>query len=235
MNFETDVMESIQRTGDIISIRFTRPAEFDYSPGQFIFVTVGSGDNEVTKHLSISSSPTEGFLEVTKRLTGHPFANALAMLKEGDKVRLRGPFGKFTLAGVAGEHKKIGMLSGGIGISPLRSMITYACDKMLDIDIVLFYSNRHEESIAFEKEFEDLARKFPKFSFANTVTMPGPFWKGITGRISADMIKKYMPDYLDRVFYISGPTRMVDSMLSILKEMSIPEEQIKKEFFPGYD
>ena len=235
MNFETDVMESIQRTGDIISIRFTRPAEFDYSPGQFIFVTVGSGDFEVTKHLSISSSPTEGFLEVTKRLTGHPFANALAMLKEGDKVRLRGPFGKFTLAAEAGEHKKIGMLSGGIGISPLRSMIKYACDKMLDTDIVLFYSNRHEESIAFEKEFEDLTRKFPKFSFANTVTMPGPSWKGITGRISADMIKKYMPDYPDRVFYISGPTRMVDSMLSILKEMSIPEEQIKKEFFPGYD
>jgi len=49
------------------------------------------------------------------------------------------------------------------------------------------------------------------------------------------MIKKYMPDYPDRVFYISGPTRMVDSMLTLLKEMSIPEEQIKKEFFPGYD
>jgi ferredoxin-NADP reductase len=235
MNFETDVKESIQRTGDIISIRFTRPAEFDYRPGQFIFVTVGSGDFEVTKHLSISSSPTEGFLEVTKRLTGHPFANALAMLKEGDKVRLRGPFGKFTLGGVAGEHKKIGMLSGGIGISPLRSMIKYACDKMLDTDIVLFYSNRHEESIAFEKEFEDLTRKFPKFTVANTVTMPGPSWKGITGRISADMIKKYMPDYMDRAFYISGPTKMVDSMLTLLKEMSIPEEQIKKEFFPGYD
>ena len=235
MNFETDVKESIQRTGDIISIRFTRPAEFDYSPGQFIFVTVGSGDFEVTKHLSISSSPTEGFLEVTKRLTGHPFANALAALKEGDKVRLRGPFGNFTLEGVAGEHKKIGMLSGGIGISPLRSMIKYACDKMLDTDIVLFYSNRHEESIAFEKEFEDLTRKFPKFTVANTVTMPGPSWKGITGRISADMIKKYMPDYMDRAFYISGPTKMVDSMLTLLKEMSIPEEQIKKEFFPGYD
>ena len=125
--------------------------------------------------------------------------------------------------------------AGGIGISPLRSMIKYACDKMLDTDIVLFYSNRHEESIAFEKEFEELARKFPKFNVANTVTMPGPSWKGITGRISADMIKKYMPDYLDRVFYISGPTRMVDSMLTLLKEMSIPEEQIKTESFPGYD
>jgi glycine betaine catabolism B len=235
MDFETDVTESIQRNGDIVSIRFTRPAEFDYSPGQFIFVTVGSGDNEVTKHLSISSSPTEGFLEVTKRMTGHPFANALAALKEGDIVRLRGPFGKFTLAGDAGEHKKMGMLSGGIGISPLRSMIRYACDKMLDLDMVLIYSNRHEESIAFEKEFVDLTRKFPKFHIVNTVTMPGPSWKGITGRITAGMIRKYMPDYPDRVFYISGPTKMVDSMQTLLKEMSIPKEQIKTESFPGYD
>jgi glycine betaine catabolism B len=241
MNFETDVTESIQRTGDIISIRFTRPAEFDYSPGQYILVTVGSGDNEMTKPLSLSSSPTEGFLEVTKRLTGHPFANALAALKDGDKVRLSGPFGNFTLPGEAGEardageHKKMGMLSGGIGISPLCSMIKYAYDKMLDIDIVLIYSNRHEESIAFEKEFKDLTRKFPKFNIVNTVTMPQPSWKGITGRISADMIQKYIPDYLDRVFYISGPAKMVDSMLTLLKEMSIPEDQVKMESFPGYD
>lgn len=232
MKFETDVKESIQRTREIISIRFAKPAEFDYRPGQFIFITVGGGDEEMTKHLSISSSPTEDFLEVTKRLTGHPFANALVALKEGDKVRLNGPFGKFTLAE---EHKKIGMLSGGIGITPLRSMIKYISDKMLDIDIVLLYSNRHEESIAFYKEFEDLSRKFPKFNVANTVTVPGPSWTGITGRISADIIKKYMPDYLDRVFYISGRTEMVNSMLALLKEMNIPEEQIKKEFFPGYD
>jgi len=68
MKFETDVKESIQRTREIISIRFAKPEEFDYRPGQFIFITVGSEDKEVTKHLSISSSPTEDFLEVTKRL-----------------------------------------------------------------------------------------------------------------------------------------------------------------------
>ena len=232
MMFEADVKESIQRTRDIISIRFTKPAGFDYSPGQFIFVMVGSGDDEVTKHLSISSSPTEDFLEVTKRLTGHPFSNALAALKEGDKVMLKGPFGKFTYAG---ENKKIGMLSGGIGITPLRSIIKYIFDEMLDTDIVLFYSNSREDDIAFENEFEEMKKRYPKFNIVNTVTMPGPSWTGLTGRITADMIKNYMPDYMNRVFYISGPTRMVDSMLILLKEINIPEEQIKKEFFTGYD
>jgi len=81
--------------------------------GSLFLSTIGSSDNELTKHLTISSSPTEGFLEVTKRLTGHPFANALASLNERDKVKLRGPFGKFTFHG---EYKRIGMLSGGIGI-----------------------------------------------------------------------------------------------------------------------
>ncbi|VVB72039.1 Sulfhydrogenase 1 subunit gamma [uncultured archaeon] len=232
MVFEAEVRESIQRTGDVISIRFTKPAGFDYRPGQFIFISVGSGDHEITKHLSISSSPTEGFLEVTKRLTGHPFSNALISLKEGDKLRFKGPFGKFTFQG---EHEKIAMLSGGIGITPLRSVIKYVDDKMLDTDMILLYSNRHENDIAFKKEFEELMAKNLKLRIINTVTMPGPSWSGITGRINTDMIKKHIPDYSDRVFYISGPTKMVDSMLTLLTEISIPINQIKKEIFTGYD
>ena len=232
MIFEAEVKDSIQRTREILSIRFTKPQEFELEPGQFIFVTVGSSDNELTKHLTISSSPTEGFLEVTKRLTGHPFSNALASLKVGDKVKLRGPFGKFTFKE---EYKKICMLSGGIGITPLRSIIKYINDKMIDIDIVLLYSNRHEDDIAFEQEFDEIMAKNPKFNIINTITNPGSSWTGLTGRISADMIKKHVPDYLDRVFYISGPTKMVDSMFALLKELRIPEDQIKKEQFTGYD
>jgi len=232
MDFETTVTESIQRTRNIISVRFAKPEGFEYLSGQYIFITIGSGDAELRKPLSISSSPTEGFLEVTKRLTGHPFSNALALLKEGDKVRFKGPFGEFTFLG---EHKKIGMLSGGIGITPLRSIIKYISDKMLDTDIVLFYSNSYEDDIAFDKEFEDLEKKSPKLNIVSTVTRPGPSWTGITGRISADMIKTHLPDYKDRVFYVSGPTKMVDSSLNLLKEMNVPEAQIKTESFSGYD
>lgn len=232
MIFEAEVMESIQRTRDILSIRFARPEEFEFEPGQFIFLSIGSSDNELTKHLSISSSPTEGILEVTKRLTGHPFPNALASLKKGDKIKLRGPYGKFIFQD---EHKKIGMLSGGIGITPLRSIIKYINDKMLDTDVVLIYSNRHEDDIAFEQEFDEIMAKNPKFNIINTITNPGSSWTGTIGRISADMIKQHIPDYLERVFYISGPTKMVESMVALLLELGIPEDQIKKELFTGYD
>jgi len=232
MKFETDVIELIQRAKYIKSIRFNKPKEFYYQPGQVIFITLSNDEPDMTKHLSISSSPSEDFLEITKRLTGHPFANALIALEIGDIVLLRGPFGKFTFNG---EYKKIGMLSGGIGITPLRSMIRYTIDKGLGTDIVLLYSNRRQDDIAFNSEFEKLQKRNANIRVVNTVSRPDPFWRGVSGRINAEMIREHMPDYNDRIIYISGPQKMVDSVLDLLKELKVPESQIRKEYFHGYD
>jgi ferredoxin-NADP reductase len=232
MNFETNVVETIQRTPDIKSIRFEKPQEFTYSAGQYIFVTLKNGQEEMTKHFTLSSSPTENFLEITKRLTGHPFSNALANLNPGDKVSMMGAFGDFTLQG---EHKKIGMLSGGIGITPLRSMIKYSIDRELNFDIILLYSNRYENDIAFRNELENFQAGNPNIRVIETITKPGPEWNGVSGRIDREMVKKFISDYLERTFYTSGPQKMVDTMVSLLKELEIPEEQIKQEYFPGYE
>ena len=232
MNFETTVVETIQRTPDIKSIRFEKPQEFDYFAGQFIFITLKNGPGEMTKHFTLSSSPTENFLEITKRLTGHPFSNALANLKPGDRASMKGAFGDFIFQG---EHNKVTMLSGGIGITPLRSMIKYSVDRRLNSDIILLYSNRLEDDIAFKEELENLQVENPNIKVIETVTKPSPDWKGISGRINAEMVKKYIPDFLERTFYTSGPQKMVDAMVSLLKELKVPDEQIKQEYFSGYE
>jgi ferredoxin-NADP reductase len=229
--YETDVERLVQRTKNILSIRFAKPNGFDYLAGQYIFITLGEGDAEVTKHLTISSSPTENFLEITKRLTGHPFANALLSLKPGDNVRIKGPYGKFVL----GDHKKIGMLSGGIGITPLRSMIKYSTDKILSTSIILIYSNKNEDDIAFKDEFQEIQRHNPNLKIINTITEPSRYWNGSERRINSEMIKRYLPDYGERVFYISGPEKMVNAMLILLNDLEIPESQIRKEYFSGFD
>jgi len=85
MKFETNVKEIVRRTYNVKSFRFPRPSSLSYKAGQFMFVTIRSGKDEARKHFTISSSPTEkGFIEFTKKLTGHPFANALDALKVGD-------------------------------------------------------------------------------------------------------------------------------------------------------
>jgi ferredoxin-NADP reductase len=232
MFFETDVIEIIQRTPDIKSIRFEKPKGFQHLAGQYVFITLGNGSEKMTKHFTLSSSPTEGFLEISKKLTGHPFANALTSLVPGDKVSIMGPYGDFTFQG---EYNKVGMLSGGIGITPLRSMIKYSIDKKLSASIILLYSNSLENDIAFRDELEDIQSENSNIKIVETITRPRPDWKGVSGRINAEMVKNLIPDYLERTFYTSGPQKMVDAMVSLMRELGVPEERIKQEYFPGYD
>jgi ferredoxin-NADP reductase len=230
MLFETRVIEVIQRTPDVKSVRFEKPQEFSYLAGQYVVLILGDSSDPMKKPFTLSSSPTEGFLEITKKLTGHPFSNALDSLKPGDRVSINGPYGDFTFLQ---EYKNIGMLSGGIGITPLRSIIRYLVDKKLNTSIILLYSNSSENDIAFKEELEEAQKKNPNIKIIDTITRPGPDWKGVTGRINADMVKKYIPDYRERTFFTCGPMKMVDSMVSLLRELEIPEKQIKREIFPG--
>lgn len=232
MHFEIEIIEILQRAPDIKSLRFRRPQEFNYLAGQFISITLGSGSDQMTKPFTISCSPTERFLEITKRLTGHPFSNALDSLKVGDMVSINGPYGSFTFQE---EYDKIGMLSGGIGITPLRSMIRYSIDKKLRTSIILLCSNSRENDIAFGDELEEMQRQNPNIKVINTITRPGPGWTGIAGRINTEMVKTFVPDYLERIFYISGPPKMVDAMISMLELLNVPGKQIKREYFTGYE
>jgi len=83
--FEAVVDDVIQRTHNVKSFRFSRPSSFNYKPGQFLFVTLKEGEEELKKHFTLSSSPTEDFIEFTKKLTGHRFSNLLDSLQVGDK------------------------------------------------------------------------------------------------------------------------------------------------------
>lgn len=228
---ELDVSDVIQRTEDVKSIRFRRPKGFYYLPGQWAFITAGSEKEQQTRPLSFSSSPTEEYLEFTKRLTGHEFSNAFAALKAGDPATIRGPFGKLTLQE---SYKKICMLSGGIGITPLRSMIRYSTDKELKTDIILLYSNRLENQIAFIDDFDEMQSRNPNLKVIITITRPGQAWKGLNGRINREMVEKKIPDYAERFFYSCGPRPMVETMVSMLSKMGLPETQIKYEYFTGY-
>ncbi len=232
IRFETEVTQLVRRTNEAESIRLQKPEGFDYLAGQYIFLTLGRGDKQKTKPLSLSSSPTEDFLELTKQLTGHEFADALAALNVGDRVGVFGPHGTFTFNG---EFNKICMLAGGIGITPQRSMIRYATDEALSTSIILLYSTRHEDSITFADDLTEMQTQNPHLNVIITITHPSAKWKGLTGRIDKEFVEKTVPDYKERVFYTSGPPPMVDAMNTMLKAMGLPETHIKEENFLGYD
>lgn len=232
MKFETKIINIIERTPNVKSFQLSRPSPFEYEAGQFMFVTIPSENSELKKHFTISSSPTEAdFIEFTKKLTGSQYSNALDSLKIGDIVTIDAPYGTFVLDKT---FEKIGMLSGGIGITPLRSMCKYSTDLQLKYNIILLYGNNSFEEIAFKEEMDRLSNQNKNLKVVYTLNNFPSVWKGYKGFINADMLKKEIPDYKTRVFYTCGPPPMVEAMKKLLNELNFPKEKIRTENFFGY-
>jgi len=231
-----EIIDIVPRVPGVKSFRLNRPEDFSFKPGQWMSVHLDRNGKEEKKPLSFSSSPTEiGHIEFTKRLTGSDFSQKLDLLKKGDKIKVKMPYGSFTFEG---ELKKIALLSGGIGITPFRSISKNATDKHLDTDIVLLYGNSSPEGIIFRDELDGMMSLNPLFKVINTMTSPEAAamgWTGCSGRIDGAMIKKVIPDYTERVFFLCGSPGMVECLSTMLKtELNLPDNNIRKENFIGY-
>lgn len=231
MTFKTEVIDIIQRTPNVKSYHFSRPDSFEYKAGQYLIIFLSNGKGgTLKKPLTISSSPTEPFLEITKKITpGHEFSDSIVALSLGDEVQLDAPYGQFTLDTA---QNKVAMLSGGIGITPFRSMCRYATDSKLETDIVLCYGNKTSEDIVFKQEFDQMEKQNNHFKIIHTLSREDPNWTGRTGRIDATMITNDLPDYTQRMFYLCGPPPMMDSLQGFLEELNVPKQKIIVEKFP---
>lgn len=232
MKFETYVKEIIPRIDNVNSYRFFKPSNLDYLPGQFFFVTLKSNGKVLKKHFSFSSSPTEqDHIEFTKKLTNSEFSGALKKLGKNDWAEIEAPFGKFTFIG---EFNKIALLAGGIGITPFRSICRYCTDKQLKNRITLIYGNKTEEDIVFRKEFEDMQRLNKNLKCVFTINEDNDSWKGLTGFINSNMIRKEISDYKNTIFFLCGPPGMVEALKGIINQLGIAADNIKAEYFTGY-
>ena len=226
------VKEVIQRTYNVKSIRLDIGGKADFKAGQFLSVTL-QNNPALKKYLSISSSPTEEcYLEFTKKLTESDFSKALNQLKPSDTVNIQYPFGKFIL----GEPEvDIAFLSGGIGITPIRSIAKYIVDKNLGTDMVLVYANRSLKDIVFKDDFDAMQKIYPKIKVAHVLCEADPGFKCIPGLINAQVIKNEVSDYLKRKFYLCGPPQMVEAMEKLLtQELAVGKANIITENFQGY-
>jgi ferredoxin-NADP reductase len=234
--FETEVLDIIPRTPGVKSFRFKPKEDTDFKAGQFFFVSIKIDDAERTKHFSFSNSPTEkGYIEFTKRLTGSEFSKGLEGLKPGDWAKIKMPYGSFTLKE---ESERVAFLSGGIGITPIRSMCKFATDMKLATDMVLLYGNNTEADIIFRDDLDNMQAANKNMRIVYTLTSPDidkNKWTGRTGYIDADMIKEEIPDYSQRIFYVCGPPAMVASLTDILRnKLTLTGEKIRTENFTGY-
>ena len=223
---------------------------FNYTAGQFAFFDIGGVYNDPKgpiRHFTISSSPIENFIMFSTRIRDSPYKKRLSTLEKGTKVKVRGPEGRFVLH--EDYSKPAVFLSGGIGVTPFRSMAKYATDKQLPLRIIMFDSNRNRSNILFKGEFDDWADRNKNLKIIYTISedenpeheYPSSAakndWAGEYGRIDKTMILKYLDTTAlnNSIFYICGPPSMLKAMQSLLQEeLEIPKERIKVEEFTGY-
>ena len=231
--------EKLQET-DIMTFRFSRQG-INYTAGQYAFFKLDGVYYDAKgpiRHFSIASSPTEqDYILISTRIRDTPYKQKLASLDEGSEILAWGPQGDFILHN---DHSKPAVfLSGGIGVTPSRSMIKYATDNQLPVKIRMFDSNRNEQNILYKDELDKWANQNNNFKVIYTLTEEAANvnWMGERGRIDRSMLERHLSkdEIGNAIFYTCGPPGMLKAMQEMLqKEMQIPKERLKVEAFTGY-
>jgi len=219
---------------------FAKPEGFEFEAGQFVnFTLLNPGDTDLegnTRALSIASAPHERNLMVAMRLRTTAFKRTLNSLPLNTELLLQGPFGSLTLSR-KGTRPAV-FLAGGIGITPFRSLIWNATESLSPRRILLFYSVRVLEEAAFMEELREMEQYNVRYKFICTVTQPEKArmpWRGETGRISIEMLSKWIPDLRIPIYYVAGPSGMVSGVRQMLISSGISEDDIRAEEFAGYE
>lgn len=226
-----------QETGDVKTFRLVNPVggmlPFDYQPGQFITVTVPHGEATVRRGYTIASSPTQrDYIEITVKHAPEGVVSGYlhSEIHEGSLLDLSGPAGSFVFTGR--ECKCIVLIAGGVGITPLMSVLRYLLDRSWEGDIFLVYGCRAPEDIIFREELEYLRRRHTNLQVVITVSQSGAEkWAGPQGRITKELLAESIPDLPSRYIHICGPVPMMEATKQILSELGIPKDRIKTEAF----
>jgi ferredoxin-NADP reductase/Na+-transporting NADH:ubiquinone oxidoreductase subunit NqrB len=226
-------------TPDSVDFVFNPNHKFSYTPGQYMEWTLQHAETDnrgSRRYFTLASSPTESNIRIGVKFyqQSSSYKQALlAMMRETPIVAAQ-VAGDFVLP--KDSQQKLVFIAGGIGVTPYRSMIQYLIDTKEPREITMFYSARTADHFAYQEVFEQARQEIglntiyavtgKDASTSNRYTRPG--------RINAKMIRAEVPDYQQRLFYISGTQALVAAMQHMLRGMGVPSHQIKVDFFSGY-
>lgn len=227
--FHFTVQKVVPETATATSVYITgkHVERFKAKGGQFVMVRFLARPFVWQEHpFSLSRLPHPEGLRLTIRQLGD-FTNMIPHLKPGTRVWVSGPFGAFTRE--KQRTKKILYIAGGIGITPIRSMVEEQAVRGEKAVSVLMYGNRTEQDTVFLKELQELGATIAMPIFNVLSEQKG--YKGETGFIDPQRILRLVPDARERDVFLCGPPPMMWAIIKGLKEAGMPQAQIHYERF----
>lgn len=222
-----------------MAFHFEKPEGFAYKAGQWMdFTLINPSETDAegnTRGFSLASAPYEDDLMVATRMRDTAFKRVLKTIPLGTEFKMEGPGGSFTLH----NNKAIPavFLTGGIGVTPVRSIVLQAIHDQVERELFVFDSNNRPEDAAFLNELMKPQGENPHYTFIGTMTemeKSSQEWHGEAGFIAKAMLSKYLSDLTLPIFYVAGPQAMVTAMRKVLNESGVDDDNIRTEEFSGY-
>lgn len=194
-----------------------------FSPGQFAWITIRNSPFADAEHpFSISSSAEDHQkISFTIKELGD-FTSSIKNLQKGEKVYVDGPFGAFSVDRHPNANEFV-FIAGGIGITPIMSMLRTLADRKDERKLTLVYANKTWDQITFRDELEELKTKL-NLKIVHVLEKPPQNWSGETGFINADILLKVLPEFKQRnkmEIFICGPGPMMNAVEKNLDKLGV--------------
>ncbi|MDQ6771540.1 MAG: ferric reductase-like transmembrane domain-containing protein [Candidatus Dormibacteraeota bacterium] len=207
---------------------------FDFQPGQFVWLSARRSPFNLTYHpISFSSEgdvEPGGEIAITVKERGD-WTREIPTIKPGARLFVDGPHGVFSMD--LEQAMGYGFIAGGVGITPMYSMVSTMLKRGDVRPVYLFYANGDWEHVTFREELAELAKAMPNLHVIHVLGRPPDGWDGESGRITAELLQRHLPahQYRRYQYFICGPGPMMDAMEAALSEIGVPHANIDTERF----
>lgn len=217
-------------THDIKEIRLEVDEEVNFKAGQFMQLESKPYDKvreRAIRAYSISSVPSNNkVLEfIIRRVPGGICTTyVFDHLKEGDTVRITGPYGEFYRRDDSDQYI---FMAGGSGLAPVKSIILDIIEKGLDKKMILFFGAVTKKDLYYTELFEKLEKENENFRYVPALSNPLPEdgWDGEVGLVT-DVMKKHVDDGKGKHAYLCGSPGMIGACVKALTSVDFNEEKI---------
>ena len=237
---ELAIARIFQETHDVKTFRFVAvdggPLPFTYAAGQYLNLALTIDGVRVNRSYTMASAPTRnGYCEISVKQPPNGFGSRYLheTWREGQRVKVSAPAGRFVFEGHETDH--VLLIAGGIGITPLMSVVRSLTDRGWRGDISLLFSVRAVRDIVFGDELAYLGSRFPNLRVRVVVSadLETP-WDGERGFITRETVAGFMPTLANVRVMLCGPPPMMVAMRDIVVGLGVPNDDVHQEMFVSH-
>jgi len=234
---ELTIARIFEETHDVKTFRLVPadggPLPFDFVAGQYLNLALSIAGKRVNRSYTIASPPTRnGYCEISVKRTpdGYASRHLHETWREGQRVKVSAPAGRFVFTDH--EARRVVLIAGGIGITPMMSVVRSLTDCGWRGEIYLLFSVRAVRDFIFHDELAYLQSRFENLHVRVLVSRDADTaWDGLRGQITRDVIAGFVPNLTRGPVLVCGPASMMTAMRESLVEMGVPDADVLQEAF----